>query len=347
MGLVPGARLGPYEIVAPLGAGGMGEVYKARDSRLDRSVALKVLPSDLASDPERRSRFEREARAIAALSHPHICTIHDIGRENGTDYLVMELLEGETLADRLGRAKARPLPIPDVLRCAIEIADTLDRADSAGIVHRDLKPANVMLTKSGAKLLDFGLAKLKGPAVSISMTAIEHATTTGGPKTATGAILGTVHYMSPEQVEGREADARSDIWALGVVIYEMATGTRPFEGESAASIIGAVLKDTPTTISSRQPLSPPALDHVVEQCLEKDPNERWQNVGDVKRELTWALTGGQAPAAAAGATRGRSYLGWAFSGALAVALGVIAPSAVRSWLSATPDPAMVRFTVTP
>src|SRR5262245_56908829 len=309
MGLVPGARLGPYEISTKVGEGGMVEVYKARDTRLNRSVAVKVLPSELASDPERRGRFEREAHAIAARSHPHICTIHDIGRENGTDYLVMELLDGETLADRLGRAKARPPPIPDVLRLAVEIADAPDKAHRAGIVHRDLKPANIMLTKSGAKLLDFGLAKLKGPAVSISMTAIEHATTTGGPKTATGAILGTVHYMSPEQVEGREADARSDIWALGVVIYEMATGTRPFEGESAASIIGAVLKDTPTTISSRQPLSPPALDHVVEQCLEKDPNERWQNVGDVKRELTWALKSrGAASPVAVAAPRRRSSL---------------------------------------
>src|SRR5215470_3499630 len=253
----PGTRLGPYEILAPLGAGGMGEVYRARDTRLKRSVAVKVLSSALASDPERRGRFEREAHAIAALSHPHICTIHDIGRENGTDYLVMELLEGETLADRLGRAKARPLPMPDVLRYAIEIADALDKAHRAGIVHRDLKPANIMITKSGAKLLDFGLAKLKAPAVPISMTAIEQATTTGGPKTASGTILGTVHYMSPEQVEGGDADARSDIWALGVLIYEMATGVRPFEGDSAASIIGAVLKDSPPAISSREPLSPP------------------------------------------------------------------------------------------
>jgi eukaryotic-like serine/threonine-protein kinase len=300
MGLVPGARLGPYEILAKLGEGGMGEVYKARDTRLNRSVAVKVLPSQLASDPDRRGRFEREAHAIAALSHPHICTIHDIGRENGTDYLVMELLEGDTLADRLGPVKARPLPIQDVLRYAIEISDALDKAHRAGIVHRDLKPANIMITKSGAKLLDFGLAKLKEPAVPISMTAIEQASTTGGPKTASGTILGTVHYMSPEQVEGREADPRSDIWALGVVIYEMATGTRPFDGESAASIIGAILKDAPATVSSRQPLTPPALDHVVERCLEKDPDERWQNVGDIKQELTWiarAPAGVSSPAA--------------------------------------------------
>src|SRR5262245_32381453 len=296
----PGTRLGPYEIVSPLGAGGMGEVYRARDTRLNRSVAVKVLPPELASDPDRRSRFEREAHAIAALSHPHICTIFDVGRENGTDYLVMELLEGETLADRLagqsrrsssagdGRAKAeRPLPIPEVLRYATEIADALDKAHRAGIVHRDLKPANIMLTKSGAKLLDFGLAKLKGPAVPISMTAIEQATTTGGPRTTSGTILGTVHYMSPEQVEGREADARSDIWAFGVVMYEMVTGSRPFDGESSASVIGAILKDTPPLPSTRQPLAPASLDHVVERCLDKDSDERWQSAGDVKRELHW------------------------------------------------------------
>src|SRR5262249_45623003 len=215
-----GTRLGPYEILSALGAGGMGEVYRARDSRLNRSVAIKVLPSDLASDPDRRGRFEREAHAIAALSHPHICTIFDIGRENGTDYLVMELLEGETLADRLsGRPQGRPLPMQDVLRYAIEIADALDKAHRAGILHRDLKPANITLRKAGGKLLDFGLAKLRGPAVPISMSTIERAST-ASPGTATGTILGTLHYMAPEQVEGREADARSDIWALGVVIYE-------------------------------------------------------------------------------------------------------------------------------
>jgi serine/threonine protein kinase len=340
MPLGTGVRFGPYEILSALGAGGMGEVYKARDSRLNRTVALKVLPAELAADPERRARFEREAHAIAALSHPHICTIHDVGRDNGTDYLVMELLEGETLAERLAsgsrlqasvgrspKSGARSLPLNEVLRYAAEIADALDKAHRAGIVHRDLKPANIMLTKSGAKLLDFGLAKLKGPAVPISMTAIEHATTTSGPKTATGTILGTVHYMSPEQVEGREADARSDIWALGVVLYEMATGTRPFDGESAASIIGAILKDTPATISARQPLSPPALDHVVERCLDKDSDERWQHAGDIKRELTWiarALTAAT-PNAAGSTARRRSIapiLAWTLVVVLAALLGL-------------------------
>src|SRR5262245_59919941 len=252
----------------------MGQVYRARDTRLDRTVALKVLPAELSSDPDRRSRFEREARAIAALSHPHICVVHDVGRDGDVNYLVMEYLDGETLAERLARSKNHSLPVAEVLRYAIEIADALDKAHRAGIVHRDLKPANVMLTNSGAKLLDFGLAKLKGAAVPISMTVIEQATTTGGPKTASGTILGTVHYMAPEQVEGRDADGRTDIWALGVVLYEMLTGSRPFEGESAPRVIGAILKDTPSAISSRQPPPAPALDHVVARCLEKDPDDR-------------------------------------------------------------------------
>src|SRR5262245_52892084 len=286
MTLAGGTRLGPYEIQSALGAGGMGEVYKARDARLDRTVAVKILPAELATDPERRGRFEREARAIAALSHPHICVVYDVGRDRDVDYLVMEHLEGETLAARLERTKG-PLPLEQVLRFAGEIADALDKAHRAGIVHRDLKPANIMLTKSGVKLLDFGLAKLRGGAAPIAMTTIEGATTTGIPSTATGTILGTVHYMAPEQVEGREADARSDIWALGVVIYEMATGGRPFEGTSGASLIGAILKDAPTPISARQPLTPAALDHLVERCLDKDPDERWQSAGDIRRELSW------------------------------------------------------------
>ena len=346
MSVLAGTRLGPYEIVSPLGAGGMGEVYKARDTRLNRSVAVKVLSAEFAADLERRARFEREAHAIAALTHPHICTIYDVGRENGTDYLVMELLEGETLADRLaGRPKGRPLAMSDVLRYAIEIADALDKAHRAGIVHRDLKPANIMLTKSGAKLLDFGLAKLKGPAVPISMTAIEQATITGGPKTASGTILGTVHYMSPEQVEGREADARSDIWALGVVIYEMATGTRPFEGESAASIIGAILKDDPKPLSSRQPLAPAALDHAEALCLAREPDERWQSAADLRSELHWIE---RSPAAASSNSvpARRSSLWWLVTATLiAFAVGLAA-----GWRYLAPTPAplpLVQFDVLP
>src|SRR5262245_33195751 len=286
MALTSGARLGPYEIQSALGAGGMGEVYKARDTRLDRTVAIKVLPADLASDPERTARFEREAKAIAALDHPHICALYDVGEHEGTHYLVMQHLEGETLAARLGRTKG-PLPLADALKIATEIADALDKAHRAGITHRDLKPANIMLTKAGAKLLDFGLAKLRGPAAAVSMSVMERATVaaTPTPATATGTILGTVHYMAPEQVEGREADARSDIGALGAVIYEMAAGARPFEGESAASIIGAILKDTPPPISVRHPPAAPLLDRAVARCLAKDPDNRWQSARDLTLEL--------------------------------------------------------------
>jgi eukaryotic-like serine/threonine-protein kinase len=281
--LTPGTRLGPYEVITALGAGGMGEVYKARDTRLDRSVAIKVLAPDIAGDPDLRARFEREARAVAALDHPHICAVYDVGQHDGVHYLVMQHLEGETLAARLARTKG-PLPLEQALPIAIATADALDKTHRAGITHRDLKPANIMLTKTGAKLLDFGLAKLRGPAAPISMSGMTRLAT-ATPNTAHGTILGTLHYMAPEQVEGREADARSDIWAFGAVLYEMATGERAFDGDSPASVIGAILKDNPPRVSTRQPLAPPALDHVVETCLAKDPDERWQNVGDVKRLL--------------------------------------------------------------
>ena len=307
--LSAGTKLGPYEILSALGAGGMGEVYRARDTRLDRTVAIKVLPEAFAADTERVARFEREARAIAALSHPHICTIHDVGRHEEIDYLVMEYLDGETLADRLAHAKG-PLPLDQVLKIGIDIADALDKAHRAGIGHRDVKPANIFLVgRRGAsalpdaKLLDFGLAKLRGPSAPITMSAMTMATAT--PATATGTILGTIHYMAPEQVEGREADTRSDIWALGAVLYEMATGRRPFDGASAASVIGAILKDTPPAISLRQPLAPSALDHVVSQCLEKDADDRWQDAGDVKRELKWIAEGGTAVAPGGACTRNR------------------------------------------
>jgi eukaryotic-like serine/threonine-protein kinase len=261
MALDVGARLGPYEVLSAIGAGGMGEVHKARDTRLDRTVAIKILPADLAADPDLRARFEREARAIAALDHPHICAVHDVGEHEGTRYLVMQYLDGETLAARLARANG-PLPLDQALKVGIEIADALEKAHRAGITHRDLKPANIMLTRSGARLLDFGLAKLRGPAAPISMSGLTRLATPT-PNTAHGTILGTVHYMAPEQVEGREADARADIWALGVVLYEMLTGARPFEGASPASIIGSILKDTATALAIRQPLAPPALDHIV------------------------------------------------------------------------------------
>ena len=323
-----GTRLGPYEILAKVGEGGMGEVYKARDTRLDRTVAIKVLPAEVADDPERRARFEREARAIAALSHPHICTVHDVGRHEAIDYLVMEYLDGETLADRLTKNKG-PLPIEYVLTVGIAIADALDKAHRAGIVHRDLKPANVMMTKSGPKLLDFGLAKLSGPAVPLAQSGMTRMTT-AAPGTAHGTILGTMHYMAPEQLEGREADARSDIWALGALLYEITTGRRPFDGESAASVIGGILRDTPEPVSTRRPVAPSALDHLVERCLAKDPDERWQDAGDVKRELDWIARTLTAPRPGTAVRQG-PFGSRVVIGSALVAIGVLAVNALLWW----------------
>ena len=280
MPLHRGARLGPYEIVSPAGAGGMGEVYRARDTRLDRTVALKVLPSDLTNDAAARQRFEREARAVAALSHPHICTLHDIGQQDGKDFLVMEFLDGETLAVRLARGK---LPLDQALHCGIQIADALAAAHRAGIIHRDLKPGNVMLTKAGAKLLDFGLAKPREQAIVNGQTA----TTLAAPLTGHGTILGTLQYMAPEQLQGTEADARTDIFAFGSIVYEMTAGRKAFEATSDATLIGAILRDEPPPLSAVQPLASRALDRLVRTCLAKDPDERWQSAGDLKRELAW------------------------------------------------------------
>jgi eukaryotic-like serine/threonine-protein kinase len=277
-------RLGPYEILAPLGAGGMGEVYKARDTRLDRTVAIKVLPASISTDPEFRSRFDREARAIAALNHPHICTLHDVGHQDGVDFLVMEYLEGQTLADRLTKGA---VPLDQALTIAIAIAEALEKAHRQGIVHRDLKPGNVMLTKSGAKLLDFGLAKLRpiGPATPIGgLTASPTATS---PLTRQGTIMGTLPYMAPEQVEGKEADTRTDMFAFGTVLYEMVTGRRAFAADSEASLIAAILEREPPAITALQPLTPPLLDHLVQRCLSKDPDMRWQSAHDLSMELRW------------------------------------------------------------
>jgi serine/threonine protein kinase len=300
--LAAGSKLGPYEILAPLGAGGMGEVYRARDTRLGREVAIKVLPERLTS-AEARQRFEREARTISALSHPHICALYDVGNQDGVEYLVMEYLEGQTLSDRLSRG---PLPLEQTLRYGIQIADALDRAHRQGIVHRDLKPGNVMLTNSGVKLLDFGLAKVMASerpldAAGRGQTAASHQPTAGSnltafptmdtPLTETGTILGTFHYMAPEQLEGREADARTDIFALGAVLYEMATGRKAFEGASQASLIGAILRDQPKPVSAAAPLAPASLDRVVGTCLAKDPEDRWQSARDVKTELAWIAEG--------------------------------------------------------
>jgi eukaryotic-like serine/threonine-protein kinase len=316
--LSAGSRLGPYEILSPLGAGGMGEVYKARDTRLERTVAVKVLPSHLSASPESRQRFEREARTISQLSHPHICALHDVGREGETEYLVMEYLEGETLADRLLKG---PLPLEQTLRYGMQIADALDKAHRQGIVHRDLKPGNVMITKTGVKLLDFGLAKAVAPASQqSSLTALP----TQMNLTQEGTILGTFQYMAPEQLEGKEADARTDIFAFGCVLYEMATGKKAFSGATQASLISSILRDEPAAISQLQPMSPPSLDRIVQTCLAKDPEDRWQSAADVKRELRWI---GEGPSSGVVTTvvqtRARPLLPWALAAvAMLVAAGI-------------------------
>ena len=307
MQLTPGTKLGPYEILSPLGAGGMGEVYRARDSRLGRDVAIKVLPQHLSSNPEVRARFEREAKTVSSLNHPNICVLFDVGREGETDYLVMELIEGDTLGQRLAKG---PIPIPELIRIGIQIADALDRAHRAGIVHRDLKPGNVMLTRSGAKLMDFGLARatgLAGPGSGSGVTidGLTQSPTVGHPLTAEGTIVGTFQYMSPEQLEGKEADTRSDIWAFGCVLYEMATGKRAFQGNSQASLIGAIMTSEPAPISQFAPMSPPGLERLVRQCLTRDPDERWQSAGDVRRELEWIAGSSSQSAAAMPAVPGR------------------------------------------
>jgi eukaryotic-like serine/threonine-protein kinase len=295
MALTSGTKLGPYEILAPLGAGGMGEVYRARDTRLDRTVAVKILPSHLSSNPEAKQRFEREARAISSLNHPHICTLHDVGNQDGTDYLVMELLEGETLADRLRKG---PLPLQQVLKYGIEIGAGLEKAHRSGVVHRDLKPGNIMLTKSGAKLTDFGLAKATPPiaqsSYGLSMT---QSTPVGAhPLTTQGTIVGTFQYMSPEQIEGREADSRSDIFAFGAVLYEMVTGRRAFEGKSQLSVASAILEKDPAPISGIAHATPAVLDGTITTCMAKDPEQRWSTAHDVVLQLTMLANSGVNPA---------------------------------------------------
>jgi len=292
MVLTTGTKLGPYEIQSPLGAGGMGEVYRANDTRLDRSVAIKVLASHLSSSPELKQRMEREARAISALNHSHICQLYDLGSQNGTEYLVMEFLEGETLAERLRRG---PLPLHEVLRIGIAISEALNAAHRQGIVHRDLKPGNIMLTKSGAKLMDFGLAKPLGVAAATSSAAPPSFTATAtmsspsplSPLTTTGSIVGTVQYMSPEQIEGKEADARSDIFALGAVLYETASGKRPFEGKSQISLASSILEKDPEPITSINPGIPRAFGQILSTCLEKNRDDRFQSAHDLKLQLEW------------------------------------------------------------
>jgi serine/threonine-protein kinase len=324
MPLNAGTRLGPYEILAPLGAGGMGEVYRARDTRLDRTVAVKILPSHLSSDPTLRQRFDQEAKAISSLNHSHICALYDVGHQDGTDFLVMEYLEGETLAKLLQKG---PLPIAQVLKLGVEIADALDKAHRSCIVHRDLKPGNIMITKSGAKLLDFGLAKAALPLASgATLTA---AVTRTSPVTQPGTVIGTFQYMSPEQVEAKELDARSDIFSLGAVLYEMLTGQRAFLGKSQLSVASAILEKEPEPISTLQPQTPPSLDHAIHRCLAKDPDDRWQTVRDLELELKWIAEGGSQVVLSPKASE-RSTLGWR---ALALSLTTLLLGAVIASLA--------------
>jgi eukaryotic-like serine/threonine-protein kinase len=289
MTLTAGTKLGPYEIISPVGAGGMGEVYRAKDTRLDRTVAIKVLNSKLDISAELKARFDREAKVISQLQHPNICVLHDIGSENGTDFLVMEFLEGESLNEKLKRG---PLPTDELLKISIQLADALEKAHRAGIIHRDLKPGNVMLTKSGAKLLDFGLAKPMGSAGAAAsntsasiFAAAATVTSPGSPLSSVGTIIGTVQYMAPEQIQGFEADVRSDIFAFGLLLYEMATGKHAFEGKTQTSVVGQILAVNPVPISTLRPMAPAALSRLVNTCLEKDPDERFQTIHDVKLRL--------------------------------------------------------------
>jgi serine/threonine protein kinase/Tol biopolymer transport system component len=320
--LSPGTRLGPYEIIGLLGAGGMGEVYKAQDGRLNRPAAIKVLPAHLKNDPERRERFLREARAVASLVHPHICVLHDIGLERDVDYLVMEYLEGDTLARRLEKG---PLPIDQVLRLSLEIGSALDKAHRQGIVHRDLKPGNIMLTKSGAKLLDFGLAKLR-PADRIA--GADASATRAAPLTIEGSILGTLQYMAPEQLEGREVDSRTDIFAFGAIVYEMATGAKAFTADSQAGLIAAVLERAPAPICALQPTIPRSLDDLVARCLAKDPDERWQTATDLTFGLE-QIRRGMSPRSHSAETQGprlgrRGFIGAALAVTAAIVLAGLA-----------------------
>jgi eukaryotic-like serine/threonine-protein kinase len=346
MALEIGTRFGPYEVLAPAGAGGMGEVYRARDTRLDRIVALKVLPSHLAANAALRERFEREARAISHLNHPNICTLHDVGSADGVGFLVMEFLEGETLMQRLGRG---PLALGPALQIAIQIAEALDRAHRAGIVHRDLKPSNVFLVRSAGasstplvKLLDFGLAKSTAP-----MTPGLPASPTVGVLTGEGTILGTLQYMAPEQLEGKETDHRVDVFAFGAVLHELLTGTAAFRGASQASLIASILTSEPTSVSSLQPVTPPILDHLVSRSLAKDPNERWTSMHDVWLQLRWIATQPLAPpATAVAAPLARRERRW-WMAAIASLLLAAATAAVWLWRPITDVPPQIQFEIHP
>lgn len=331
MALTSGTKLGPYEILAPVGAGGMGEVYRARDTRLGRDVAIKVLPQQFSADPDLKQRFEREARAISSLSHPHICPLYDVGSQGGIEYLVMEYLEGETLADRLAKG---PMPVEQLLRIGIEVADALDKAHRQGIVHRDLKPGNIMLTKAGAKLMDFGLAKSAASTMGVAVGAPEAPLTPSSPTspiagltakvsplTQRGMIVGTFQYMAPEVLQGVPADGRSDIFSFGCVLYEMATGKRAFEGKTQISVLAAILEKDPEPITIAQPLTPPALEMVIKSCLEKEPDERIQTAHDVKLQLSWTTAVSAPTTPAKAAAKRPTWLPWAVA-AVALVLAI-------------------------
>ena len=337
MHLSPGEKLGPYEILAPIGAGGMGEVYRARDTRLERTVAIKVLNSALVATAEAKARFEREAKLISQLQHPHICVLHDIGSEDGTDFLVMELLEGEPLSEKIKRG---PLATDELLKIAVQIAEALEKAHRAGIIHRDLKPGNVMLTKSGAKLLDFGLAKpatsngaSSGDNSASIFAAARTVTSPASPVSTVGTIIGTVRYMSPEQIQGLEADPRSDIFAFGLLLYEMTTGKHAFEGKTQSSVVGQILAVEPAPISSLQPMAPPALSRLVSTCLAKDPNERFQTIHDVKLRLV-EINEAPALSTVTSPARNRERIAWV----IAAALGLAALAAAIGYVERAPMP---------
>ena len=348
MGLAPGSRLGPYEIGDMLGSGGMGEVYRARDPRLNRTVAIKILPFAASDDPTRRERFEREARTIAGLHHPHICVLHDVGHQDGLDYLVMEHVDGEPLSDRLAKG---PLPLAQVLHIGTQIAEALDTAHRAGIVHRDLKPANIILTGAGsstqAKLLDFGLAKLTAPAVAAVASMLTQAEPAGRDLTDAGSIVGTTRYMAPEQLEGGHIDGRTDIFALGAVLYEMTTGRKAFDGKSQVSVVAAILEHQPTPISLLQPLTPPALEHVVATCLAKSPDDRWQTARDVAKQLKWIGSSTGAAAVATSPSIPARRAPWRTIGAVAGTIAAVAGVwAVATWFKPSEPAAQVmRFEV--
>ncbi len=311
MALTAGTKLGPYEIQSPLGAGGMGEVYRARDTRLERTVAIKILPAQFSTDSVRKQRFEREAKTISNLNHPHICVLYDVGSQDGVDYLVMECVEGETLAKRLEKG---PLPLEQVLKFGTQLSDALDKAHRSGVVHRDLKPGNIMLTPTGAKLLDFGLAKPAAPLASVAT--LTAAVTQSSPMTEQGAIVGTFQYMSPEQIEGKELDGRSDIFSLGAVLYEMLTGQRAFPGKSQLSVASAILEREPASISTVKPMTPPALDHAIRRCMTKELEKRWQSAGDLARELEWAAESGTQAGVSgqiSARSKTRERLAWTFT----------------------------------